>query len=72
MDEILVKLTAQLKDNDELVNRYNTLREKRTEQPKALVEMDDEWARLQSPWSIDVTSEPEDSIDIIHLDFFVL
>ena len=72
MDEILVKLTALLKDNDELVNRYNTLREKRTEQPKALVEMDDEWARLQSPWSIDVTSEPEDSIDIIHLDFFVL
>ena len=72
MDEILVKLTAQLKDNDELVDRYNTLREKRTEQPKALVEMDDEWARLQSPWSIDVTSEPEDSIDIIHLDFFVL
>ena len=42
MDEILVKLTAQLKDNDELVNRYNVLRAQRTEQPKALVEMDDE------------------------------
>ena len=72
MDQILVKLTAQLKNNDELVDRYNVLNAKRTKQPKALVEIDDEWAHLKSPWSIDVTSEQEDSIDIIHLDFFVL